>query len=208
MKLKMLNPEQILTIIVAMIVFGVGIYAVFATNAGIVTGNYAAQPGTPADMLSGQGQLGTTTGALLSNNNSQPRYVPCPLIYSGWFNSTGVQVTKVEANAKANAGSYSAGWNTQTTPNGTIMPNMTYRIPAGSFKGHNNSYRITYIYVDPIDVNEYTSMQNITSVSNNVFNIVGICLIVGAIMLIVGIVYSYIRPGGGIGFGGGKFPGM
>jgi len=195
MKIRMLTPEQILTIIVSVMVFGVGIYAVFATNIGVATtSNFAAPPGTTSDMLSSVAQLGTTTGSLLTNNASQPRYVPCPFIWSGWFNSTSTCIIKVEANAKANAGSYTAGWNTQTTPNGTIMPNMTYRIPAGTFKGHNNSYRITYYYTDPLDINEYTQMQNVTGMNNNVFNIVGICLIVSAIMLIVSIVYVYIRP--------------
>ena len=42
----------------------------------------------------------------------------------------------------------------------------------------------------------YFAMRNTSTVGNNVFNIVGVVLIVGAILIIVGIVYSYIRPRG------------
>jgi len=42
----------------------------------------------------------------------------------------------------------------------------------------------------------YWAVVNASKVSNNVFNIMGVVLIVGAIMIIVGIVYSYIRPRG------------
>ena len=40
------------------------------------------------------------------------------------------------------------------------------------------------------------AIRNASITGNNVFNIVGVVLIVGAIMIIVGIVYSYIRPRG------------
>ena len=42
----------------------------------------------------------------------------------------------------------------------------------------------------------YWAILNASKTGNNVFNIVGVVLIVGAIMVIVGIVYSYIRPRG------------
>ena len=37
---------------------------------------------------------------------------------------------------------------------------------------------------------------NTTTLGNQIFNIVGIVIIIGAIMTIVGLVYSYVRPGG------------
>ena len=37
--------------------------------------------------------------------------------------------------------------------------------------------------------------NNLSSTGNSVFNIVGIVLVIGAIMTIVGLVYSYVRPG-------------
>jgi len=40
------------------------------------------------------------------------------------------------------------------------------------------------------------AINNTTTTGNSVFNIIGIVLIIGAIMTIVGLVYSYVRPGG------------
>jgi len=42
----------------------------------------------------------------------------------------------------------------------------------------------------------YWAVQNASQTGNNVFNIVGVVLVIGAIMTIVGLVYSYVRPGG------------
>ena len=39
----------------------------------------------------------------------------------------------------------------------------------------------------------YYTQQNITTTSNQVFNILGVVLIIGAIMSIVGLVYNYVR---------------
>lgn len=41
----------------------------------------------------------------------------------------------------------------------------------------------------------YAAIQNTSATGNSVFNIIGIVLIIGAIMTIVGLVYSYVRPG-------------
>lgn len=40
------------------------------------------------------------------------------------------------------------------------------------------------------------AINNTTGTGEQVFNIVGVVLIIGAIMTIVGLVYSYVRPGG------------
>jgi len=40
------------------------------------------------------------------------------------------------------------------------------------------------------------AINNTSNTGNSVFNIVGVVLIIGAIMTIVGLVYSYVRPGG------------
>ena len=39
------------------------------------------------------------------------------------------------------------------------------------------------------------AINNTSATGNSVFNIVGIVLIIGAIMTIVGLVYSYVKPG-------------
>jgi len=40
------------------------------------------------------------------------------------------------------------------------------------------------------------AVANTSATGNSVFNIIGIVLIIGAIMTIVGLVYSYVKPGG------------
>jgi len=42
----------------------------------------------------------------------------------------------------------------------------------------------------------WSAINNTSQTGNQVFNIIGIVLIIGAIMTIVGLVYSYVRPGG------------
>ena len=48
------------------------------------------------------------------------------------------------------------------------------------------------------DFNSQMSLQinNTSDTGGQVFNVIGIVLIIGAIMTIVGLVYSYVRPGG------------
>lgn len=40
----------------------------------------------------------------------------------------------------------------------------------------------------------YFAVMNVSATGNQVFNIIGVVLIIAAIMAIVGLVYSYIRP--------------
>jgi len=42
----------------------------------------------------------------------------------------------------------------------------------------------------------WSAINNTSITGDQVFNIIGIVLIIGAIMTIVGLVYSYVRPGG------------
>lgn len=186
-KFRTLSPDMIMTIVAALIIFAIGIYAVF-TVVGMMT------PTLGSNLKSGQGVLGNPYGVVLTNNNTNPRYVPCNFLTLGYYNSTTGIV--VEAYCKATAGSYSVGWNTQTTANGTFMSNNTYRITGGTFFGHNSSYRITYLS-NPIGFSQYQQAKNTTGLSNNVFNVVGVILIVGAIMTIIDIIYSYIGKGKG-----------
>ena len=38
------------------------------------------------------------------------------------------------------------------------------------------------------------AINNTTQIANQVFNVIGVVLVIGAIMLIVSMVYSYMRP--------------
>ena len=40
----------------------------------------------------------------------------------------------------------------------------------------------------------YYALKNASSTGNSVFNIVGVVLILAAIMMIIGVVYSYVKP--------------
>jgi len=40
----------------------------------------------------------------------------------------------------------------------------------------------------------FNAVMNVSSTGNQVFNIIGVVLIIAAIMAIVGLVYSYIKP--------------
>jgi len=42
----------------------------------------------------------------------------------------------------------------------------------------------------------FYAIANVSNTGDSVFNIIGVILIIGAIMTIVGLVYSYVRPGG------------
>ena len=39
-----------------------------------------------------------------------------------------------------------------------------------------------------------SAIDNVTAIGNQVFNVIGVVLVIGAIMLIVTMVYSYMRP--------------
>jgi len=57
------------------------------------------------------------------------------------------------------------------------------------------AFFVTITSVPTVSTPCTTMMGNITATGNSVFNIVGIILIIGAIMTIVGLVYSFARPG-------------
>jgi len=40
----------------------------------------------------------------------------------------------------------------------------------------------------------YYAIANVSGIGNQVFNVIGVVLVIGAIMLIVTMVYSYMRP--------------
>jgi hypothetical protein len=100
--------------------------------------------------------------------------------------------------------------------NGTILTsNNTYRV-AGNTRlaagAHDTNWatawRINYQTRDPIESSGYLGLKNSTGISNSVFNIVGIVLTVSAIMVIIGVIYMYVRPGGGGSIGLPRLPGM
>ena len=47
---------------------------------------------------------------------------------------------------------------------------------------------------DTLDNRTYHAVLNASETGESVFNIVGVVMIIGAIMTIIGLVYSYMRP--------------
>jgi hypothetical protein len=75
----------------------------------------------------------------------------------------------------------------------TVIQSVPVVVPHGNTTGAGSH---TNLATTGLQNASYQAIRNSSFVSNNVFNIVGVVLIVGAIMAIVGIVYSYIRPRG------------
>lgn len=55
---------------------------------------------------------------------------------------------------------------------------------------------INNIPTSGMTIKAQSAINNTSGTGSQVFNIVGVVLIIGAIMTIVGLVYSYVRPGG------------
>ena len=199
MKLKTLSPEQIMTVIVAMILFGIGIFAVFSVSIGLGV----TVPGSTDNAFYGYyaGTNGSTaaTAHVWSNNatggTAGRAWISCP----SYRNNTNIVIVEFYwKNTSAWVTLQAAG-----AANGTFMSgNSTYRVSGNTRSTTHDcnwaqAWRINYWARDMLKAGPNLAIKNVTLISNNVFNIIGIVLIVGAIMLIVGIVYSYIRPGGG-----------
>jgi tellurite resistance protein TehA-like permease len=52
----------------------------------------------------------------------------------------------------------------------------------------------THTYTSALQNTTYKAILNGSRASNQVFNIIGVVLIIAAIMSIIGLVYSYIKP--------------
>jgi len=184
MKLKFIDPNQILSVILALVILAVGIFATFVVFANIpVT--------TPVGSNARTGSA-TLTNAVHLTCNGTTRWLATP----GYLNNTAVCVLY--------------GWTVSATPhwyllqtvgavNGTfIAGNSTYRFAQPGTHLRNSSYRIDY----PIAGQQTTNLQNATYnailngsvTSTSVFNIIGVVMIIAAIMSIIGLVYTYIRP--------------
>lgn len=183
MKYKFIDPDQILSVILALVILAVGIFATFVVFANIpVT--------TPVGSNARTGS-GTITNAVHLTTNATTRWIPTP----GYLNNTAV-CTFYGLTAGATPHWYLI--QTVGAVNGTfIAGNSTYRFTSFPHLS-NSSYRIDY----PISGQQTTNLQNATynailngsATSTSVFNIIGVVMIIAAIMSIIGLVYTYIRP--------------
>jgi len=188
MKLKFIDPNEILGVVLALIVLGIGVFASFTVFANIPL----STPIGSNDRL-GNGTLYDSTYLLTNTTSAVTRWVPTP----GFLNNTAVCV--IYAEGSANAGGYDAWYVLQNVGscNGTFISNGTMRV-GHIYGAHNTSIRVEYPLANQQTTNlqntSYTSVINVSKRSTTVFNIVGVVLVIAAIMSIVGLVYSYIKP--------------
>ena len=53
---------------------------------------------------------------------------------------------------------------------------------------------VTPAHTTSIQNATFYAVKNVSNIASQVFNVVGIVMIIGAIMIIVGVIYSYVRP--------------
>lgn len=179
MKYKFMDPNVIMNVIVALIVLAVGVFAFFITVSNI-----------PAPSPVGNRVLGLSGNRTISNASSY-EYIN---VTNAANNTAVCQLTAHKA----------GGWDTIHAVgacNGTFMSNGTYRVESGTTHAGDSYiiYNLTYNQLrtptSTLANATHGAIVNASGTGNSVFNIVGVVLIIGAIMAIIGIVYSYVRPG-------------
>lgn len=187
MRLRFIDPDQIMGAILALIILGVGVFASFTVFSSVPTT-------VPQDNTVRDGN-GTLNDATYLETNATLRWISTP----NALNNTGVCVLYAEGSA-GNSGGFDAMYVLQNVGacNGTFMANSTYRVPAGIYHTRNNTlylhYTTTGAVTSALSNATYTAIINVTATSTQVFNIIGVVLILAAIMAIVALMYSYIRP--------------
>ena len=174
--------------VLALLILGIGVFASFTVFANI--------PTTPPQCNTARDGNGTLYDATYLELNATIRWISTP----GFLNNTGVCVLYAEGSA-GTSGGFDNMYVLQAAGscNGTfISSNSTYRVPAGLYHTRNNTlylhYTTTAAVTGTLSNSTYTAVINVTSTSTQVFNIIGVVLILAAIMAIVGLIYSYIRP--------------
>ena len=186
MKYNFIDPEIIMSVVVALIILAVGIFAFMITIENIPVDTWNNRDGV------------SQTGAVGDFNGTD--YI------------TGLSTTTVNVTTAWTLELYNATTLTWATiqaagsVNGTyIDTNNSFRIEPGTnhYGGgagihQNTTWRINYIHaVTPsssLENKSYNAILNASGTGDTVFNIVGIILIIGAIMSIIGLVYSYMKP--------------
>jgi hypothetical protein len=187
MKLKFIEPDVIMGAVLALIILGVGVFASFTVYANI--------PSTVPQCNTARDGNGTLYDATYLETNATLRWIPTP----NALNNTGVCVLYAEGSA-GTSGGFDAMYILQNAGscNGTFMANSTYRVPAGIYHTRNNTlylhYTTTGAVTSALSNSTYTAIINVSTTSTTVFNIIGVVLILAAIMMIVTLIYSYIRP--------------
>ena len=190
MKLKMMDPNQIITVIVVLICLGVGCYAVFTTS-------NALSKTTPVSVgnnkvLSDNRSIHAVTATVPTGN------------YLMWLNCTGI--VNETAGIEVQALNCTTGlWTTVQgvgAANGTVeSTNSTYRVARRTVAGNgtNNHFLRCFYTVNGTATSGTVNMTNKamanqTVLGGTVFNILGIVITISAILSIISVIYAYLRP--------------
>ena len=194
MKMKFIDPDQIFGAVLALIILGVGVFATFTVFASIP----ATVPIGTANRH-GNGTIYSAPPLGVITNDTDPilRFIPAP----GAINNTAVCILFAEGAATVSGG-FDAMYVLQAVGacNGTFIANGTYRMPGNMMAGgvRNSSFYLHYSLISSVTSSlsnsTYTAVLNVTSTSTQVFNIIGVVLIIAAVLAIVGLIYSYVRP--------------
>ena len=185
-RLKFMDPQQIIAIVVSLIVLAVGIFAFFTVTTNVQSASSDVPVGNNM-VLSTNKAIQGWTGAPVGNYLV---FIPVSA------DANNVTITKLEA-----LNATTLVWTEFHCDNGTfISGNDTYRVSRRTVNGSTDwtYFRLTY----NVPGSATTGANNMTwkALNNNsytggqVFNIVGIVIMIGAIMSIIGIIYSYLRP--------------
>ena len=186
MKYNFVDPEIILSVVVALIILVVGIFAFMITIENIPVDTWDNRQGT------------TQTGAVGDFNGTD--YITglstaTVNVTTAWtlelYNSTTLTWATLQAAGAVN-GTY-----IDTNNSFRINPGTDHYGPAAGIDD-DTIWRLGYIYAitpsSSLENKSYNAIINASGTGDSVFNIVGIILIIGAIMSIIGLVYSYMRP--------------
>jgi len=180
-KYRFIEPEKILSVMIALIILAVGIFAFMVTVENI-----------PVDIPSGSAVETTVTHTIVDTETYE--WIP---VSSVAINSTTVCVLEAYGLVSGVTG----WWEVQAagTINGTFIDtNNTFRVEAGTVHTGNTSLRLTYdatgTATDTFDNATYNAIINASGTGSSVFNIIGVIMIISAIMAIIGIVYAYVKP--------------
>jgi hypothetical protein len=190
-KFRFIDPKEIIAVIVILIVIGVGAYAFFVTSTTLTNTGAVTTPVGNNGVLSASKAIQGWTGAPIGNARV---FIP---VSSSATNTTGnVGVIKLEAWNVSQG-----GWVRIYCENGTfISGNNTYRVRPRTVNGSSawTYFRLTYniagTATSKIVNQSWKSLRNESGVGGSVFNILGICITISAIMGIIGVIYSYMRP--------------
>lgn len=187
---RFMDPEVIMSVVVALIILAVGIFAFMVTVTSIPTE-------TPVSVRASATSANTS---IVDVNTSTH------ITVLSTYRNTSTTYNLITLEAYGKYGGAVGWWTVQTAgnANGTFLgSNNTYVVDAGTVHGGagaatNISFRLNYYTngsaTSTLQNRTFYSIMNASETGDSVFNIIGIVLIIGAIMTIIGLVYSYMRP--------------